>query len=532
MSPELVLARHLLRSRLTATLLWGAAFATVVYSSSASYLAAYPSQLQRQTLARSLDSNVGLAALFGRTRSVDTIGGFAAWRSLGLLIVVGGCWGVLTGARLVRGEEDAGRWELLLAGRITRTRAALAGLAAAAGLVLVLFLITAAGTLLGARASGLPVGASLFLALILVLPAALFLLVGLCCGQLAGSRRSAVRLAAVVFGLSYLVRLIAIAAGLDWLNLLTPLGWIEASHPMTGTEVWPLLPVGLLCLAVGAAAVLGAGRRDLGAGAFGMASRRNDSSGFLLGGSGPLAVRQALPVLVGWLAALTTMCLVIGLVAGSVGDQAAQSELVRNLVSRMGGSRAGTVTFLALTMTVVSTLIALAAAGLVAAVREDEESGLVQGILVLPVARTRWLAARIGVVLAAVLLLGGVVGSVLNLALLGAHTGLGRGTLLGSGLNSTVPAVVVLGLAVFGFGFMPRWTTGIGYGVVATSFLVELVGAAVAAPNWLLDLSLLHHIALAPAAPPNWRTNGVLCALALVAGLLGGWRFRFRDLAG
>jgi ABC-2 type transport system permease protein len=532
MSAELALARQLLRSRLLVTLLWAAGFATVLYSSSASYLAAYPSQPQRQALARSLESNLGLAALFGRTRSVDTIGGFAAWRSLGLLIVVGGCWGVLTGARLLRGEEDAGRWELLLAGRITRARAVLAALIAAAGLVLVLFLVTAAGALLGARATGLPVGASLFLALILVLPAALFLLVGLCCGQLTGSRRSAVRLAAVVFGLSYLLRLIAIAADLDWLGRLTPLGWIEASHPMTGTRLLPLLPVGLLCLAVGAATVFAAVRRDLGAGVFGSASRSDHSSGLLLGGAGPLAVRQTLPVLAGWLAALTTMCLVTGLVAGSVGDQAAQSELVRNLVSRMGASRAGILTFVALTMTMISTLIALAAAGLLAAIREDEESGLVQNILVLRVSRTRWLATRIGVVLAVVLLLGGVVGAVLYLALLGAHTGLGLGTLLASGLNSAAPAVVVLGLAVLCLGFVPRWTAAIGYGIVAMSFLIELVGAAVAAPSWLLDLSLLHHIALAPAVAPNWRTNGVLCLIAVLAALLGGWRFRSRDVTG
>ena len=39
---------------------------------------------------------------------------------LALLVIVGAIWGLLTATRLLRGEEDAGRWELLLTGRTTR----------------------------------------------------------------------------------------------------------------------------------------------------------------------------------------------------------------------------------------------------------------------------------------------------------------------------------------------------------------------------------------------------------------------------
>ncbi len=38
------------------------------------------------------------------------------------LMVLGAVWGLLTATRLLRGEEDAGRWELLLAGQTTRER--------------------------------------------------------------------------------------------------------------------------------------------------------------------------------------------------------------------------------------------------------------------------------------------------------------------------------------------------------------------------------------------------------------------------
>lgn len=291
------------------------AFATVVYTSSASYLTAYPDPAQRLALARSLQANVGIAALFGRTRAVDTIGGFAAWRSLGVLMVVGGCWGVLTGARLLRGEEDAGRWELLLAGRISRRRAAFAGLLACAALLLVLFVVTAAGAVVGARATGMPIPSSLFLSFVLVLPAALFQLIGAGCGQLTGSRRSAARLAGVLFGVAYLVRLIGIASGRSWLERLSPLGWIDASHPMTGSDLQPLLPVGLLGAVVVLAILVMAGRRDLAAGIWRARRRPDRSAGRLLSGPTALAARQALPSLLGWFVAAATMCLVVGQVA-------------------------------------------------------------------------------------------------------------------------------------------------------------------------------------------------------------------------
>jgi ABC-2 type transport system permease protein len=77
-------------------------------------------------------SNTGLAALNGPARQIQTVADYTVWKSFMFLIVVGSAWGLLTGTKL-RGEEDAGRWELLLAGQTTRRGAvaqALAGLTA------------------------------------------------------------------------------------------------------------------------------------------------------------------------------------------------------------------------------------------------------------------------------------------------------------------------------------------------------------------------------------------------------------------
>ena len=50
--------------------------------------------------------------------------GYTAYKTMFILVILGAIWGLLIATRLLRGEEDAGRWELFLSGRTTRGRAA------------------------------------------------------------------------------------------------------------------------------------------------------------------------------------------------------------------------------------------------------------------------------------------------------------------------------------------------------------------------------------------------------------------------
>ena len=58
------------------------------------------------------------------------------------------------------------------------------------------------------------------------------------------------------------------------------------------------------------------------------------------------------------------------------------------------------------------------------------------------------------------------------------------------------------------------------YALVAWSFLVELIGSIVTTDHWLLDASLLHHIAPAPSADPRW-SSWALMASSRSAGVTG-----------
>ncbi len=141
-------------------------FGLFVVASAQGFAAAHPTVAERERFAASLSTNAGLRALLGVPHRIDTAAGFTAWRSLGVLSLIGAVWGILVATRVLPGEEDGGRWSPVLAGPLTRRRArtpALAGLAASlAGL----WVVTAAISPVGA--SGISAGSYVLLALGLI----------------------------------------------------------------------------------------------------------------------------------------------------------------------------------------------------------------------------------------------------------------------------------------------------------------------------------------------------------------------------
>jgi len=204
------IAAHAFAVNARTALLWGLAFDAVVVASLTAYTAAYPTAADREAFAATLSSSRGLSVLFGTPHQLDTVGGFTAWRSLGLVSLIGAGWGLIAATRATRGEEEAGRWELVRAGPLSARAATLAtGIGLVATLGLLYAVVAAACLAAGPAAADLPISACLYFALALVASAAVFAAVGLLAGQLAATRRQATAIAAGVFGVSFLLRVVA-----------------------------------------------------------------------------------------------------------------------------------------------------------------------------------------------------------------------------------------------------------------------------------------------------------------------------------
>ena len=202
-------------------------------------------------------------------------------------------WGLLTSTRLLRGEEDGGRWDLLLAGQTTRrgaTAQAIAGLGAGA---VALWVVTAIITVLSGQSSSvrISVGPSLYFALAMVTTAVMFLAVGAVASQLVATRRQAASCGAALLGVSYAVRLIADAGvGLHGLIWASPLGWVEELQPLTSPRPLALLPIVAFSAVLAVAAVHLAGNRDVGASIVPDRAHSEAHLGLLFGPTG-LAIR-------------------------------------------------------------------------------------------------------------------------------------------------------------------------------------------------------------------------------------------------
>ena len=71
---------------------------------------------------QALAENPAIRILFGPPVALDDAGGFTVWRTGLPVLVLASVWILLAATRITRGEEDAGRWDLLLAGRLRTGR--------------------------------------------------------------------------------------------------------------------------------------------------------------------------------------------------------------------------------------------------------------------------------------------------------------------------------------------------------------------------------------------------------------------------
>lgn len=529
--PALAVAGVVTRRAWRGALIWGAVFGLSVWVLASQFAKEYPTTADRAKLVETLGSNVGWSALFGPLRNIGTVAGYTASHLVGVYGLIGAVWGLLAGTRLLRGEEEAGRWELPLAGQTTRRRATAAAVAGLGIALLLLWWVTAAATVAVGRSADarFSVTASLFAATAMVALAAMFLAVGALCSQLAATRRQAAGLAAAVFGAAYLLRLIAWSGtSVRWLRWASPLGWVDELRPLTGSRPVMLVPIVGFIAALVAATIIVAGRRDLGAGVLPARDTRAPRTRLLNGPVG-LAHRLGRGTALGWTAGLALGGLLVGLLTKTTAEVWANQSggVIANLAGTAGGAA-----YLGLVFLLFAFLVAMAAAAQVGASREDEAEGYLDNLLGRPVARLAWLGGRFAVSAAHVVAFGVAAGLSTWIGAAATGAGLSFGTVLAAGINVIPAAMFVLGIGTLAHGIAPRLAGPIAYGLVAWSFLVEIIGASIGASRWLLDLSILHHIARAPATPMRWDSAAILVAVGLAAAAVGALAFARRDLKG
>jgi ABC-2 type transport system permease protein len=532
--PQLAAAGFFGRRQMRGGLLWGLVFSFFIYVTVVGYTKVYNTPQERAQLFSSLSSNPAMKTILGEPHHLSTIGGYIDWRILNILVVLGAVWGLLAATKLLRGEASAGRWELFLAGQTTQRRAMANGLLGLAAGFLLLFVLTAVGTALTvmAPAVGFSFRQSLLFSVTATAGAASFFAVGALTSQIMPVRGRAAGLAAGVLGASFVLHALAvIAPSVHWLLYTNPLGWCEAVRPFSDSQAWWLLPLGGWTVILLGLAVYISGRGDMSHSVLADKDSSEPRTGLL---RSPLAIalRLTRASTLGWLIATAA----IGLCYGSVAKAAGQAFGNIAAVQKLGDSlthqaqQAGIQTFAGVIFMIASVLFMMYVATAMGNVRETESQGYLDNLLVRLVGRRQWLWGRVLLVAAtAAAMMALFVGTFL-LAAATQHVGLQVNKMLLAGINSLAPLVLLLGISVCTFGLRPRITTTVAYATVAGSFLLQMVGSVLNLNHWVLDISILRHITLAPAVDPNWTAVGVYLVLGLALAAVGVSAFNRRDI--
>ncbi|HEX2704508.1 MAG TPA: hypothetical protein VHM65_02025, partial [Candidatus Lustribacter sp.] len=236
---SLRLTRLHLRTHRWSVLGWPAVIVALSASTAAGIVSLYATTAARQGYAATIGTSTMSIAFNGRGYDLDTLGGITV-NELGVYaLLVYPAIAVHLAVRHTRGEEEAGREELLTAARVGRLAPLTAG-ALVTGLVLV-----AAGLLSGVSmaAAGLPLGGSMRYATALTLAMLTYAGAGLVAAQLSQSSRVANAVAVGVLGAAYLARAVADGRGspLVWPN---PTGWLAEAAPFGAARSWPLVGYG------------------------------------------------------------------------------------------------------------------------------------------------------------------------------------------------------------------------------------------------------------------------------------------------
>ncbi|HYH32579.1 MAG TPA: polyketide antibiotic transporter, partial [Pseudonocardia sp.] len=443
--------------------------------------------------------------------------GFTVWRTGTAVGVVVAAWALLTATRLTRGEEDTGRAELLLGGRLTHTGLAGRALAVVSGGVLV----AGAAVALGMVAGGADTAGAVVHAAGVAGTGLTFAAAGALAGQVMPSRAGASGTAVAALGVALLARMLADGTErLAWLGWVTPFGLVARSAPFAGDRVGPLAVLAVPPVLLAAAALVAGRHRDLGQGRLRRRSTRAPRLA-LLGSVTGFAVRRAVGPTLGWTVGVAGYLLFVGSLVGEIVRFLDENRRFADLAAGAGFTGLGTPAgFAAAMFGVVSIPAGLFAASRIAAATADETARRSTPLLALPLSRTRHLTTEVAVTVAATVALLAVAGAAFS-----AGSGLPLGAALAGTLTTAPVALLSLGAAALAHGWAPRAVLAVGALPTAGGFLLHT-----AAPGWLATVSPYAHLAAVPADPPNWPAAAAMTVVAAALAGLGVAGYRRRDL--
>lgn len=526
------------RQVIKGALILGLAVGSLTALQAIGYDKGYPTEKERALFAQTLESNPTFQLLYGETDHLETPAGYMVYRVTPFVALIGALWGLFVATRLLRGQEEDGRAELLLTGQASMRQATLQT-CIGIGVAWIVTYLVAFGII--ATIGALPdidvsIGASALFTFSLTSCALLFAAIGTLTSQLAVSRRRAILYGVVPMIIFFVLRSIGnTLEDWSWLKAITPFGWVDNIRPIYDPQVIWVIPLIVgICISATLAVWL-AGRRDVGASIIPEPDTAKPRFLFM---KGPLSlyVRLTKGVFLGWTLGVCALTFLMASIAKIANEAVAGSQDLSEVIGRIAGGdthTSMTAAFLGMGGLLVATILIAMVAGTIGQLRNDEAKGLLDNFLVRKMSRTKFLIHRAAFIGVMVTLIYTIANTITLLVAQAQGIRVTAQEIMIDNLNGLGPVFLVLGLGLALFAILPRLASAVLYALLAWSFIVQMVSSLISndtARDILNSTSLLQPIALVPVNSPDWMHFWLLIISSVVLGALGVWGFSRRDI--
>ncbi|WP_417555082.1 ABC transporter permease [Microbacterium sp.] len=488
------LLRQRLRRDWLQLTLWILATVLMTYSGFAGVTQSYATLKDRIEVLAAVMANP-VIMMFRGLPSGASEGQFLSFEILPWLTMLAALMSTFLAVRHTRGDEEAGRTELLAATPAGRALPTLATIihGVAANIVLgVLVALALIGSKLEPAGSWLTGIASATTGIA-------FLGIGLVSAQLMRTSRGANSLTVWILVGTFLINGIGNVAGTPSDDLtrisssglvwLSPFGWAEQARPYDTNSMGPALAGLAFGLVLAAASVALQSARDIGEGFIPARPGRMHARPAL---SSPHALvwRLTNGAIVGWAVGGALTGMLATKLSGLAGQVAGQNPAVAQILDKIGKAGDLQETVVSVFFTMMGILAACAAVQILARARQEEAHGTAEIVLAQPVGRVRWLldyllvaTFAIAIIVAATMLaaFAGLAGDedASTLATVVTVVGLGQG----------LAACVFTVLTAATFVLIPRGTIPIAWTLVMPATVLGLFGPLFGLPQWTTRFS-------------------------------------------
>lgn len=435
--------------------------------------------------------------------------------------------------RATRGEEDNGVTEMIRAHAIGK----LAPLTAAGCELLLVNLLFGVLYGLGLSAAGMPgtdPSGNWLIGMALATVGLMFGMLALAVAQIADHAGSATGLAYLLFGLTYLIRMVTDVKNPDY-TWWSPLGWVEKTLPYTDNNWMPVLYMALAAGILFLLALYANLHRDMGAGAFASRPGRTTASP-ILAGSATLLLRLVRNTVWAWILGLFALGAMYGSIFNTIGDILKTNPTMQQVFGKAAVNTANhtiIVNFVSLLTIIFAVLASIPAIQIMHKLKKDETRGWLEVIYAKPVSRIKQFLTYLatGMTAGALIFLAGLTGAVItgNSVL---KSGAERitGSEFWQAFGGMLPAVLVMvAIAAVLVGWLPQ-LTGILWLYLAYGFVALYMGNLLQLPDWAKQLVPFGWSPNIPVHDVDWLTFWWMIALAVVLLLVGLVGYIRRDL--